>query len=227
MGKKFAGGLIVLLLATGALLAQEPKLTLTAPPTGEAFLRGTPCTIRWTHSAYYDAHPSQHVLIYWGTDQIGTPVPATQDMYVWTAGKKSDGTWLPAGTKEITLESIDYDALDGPNIRVYYFVFKAEFLRKPLEFNKNPECPACFFFDPRLIDFEIEGWEWVRLELWKSGRKLADLGKFTGGRAQSGPVKIQLDSRVGLRETAVELRVFSDRGALLLKQKMESALTGR
>jgi len=227
MKKKSVGGTILILWTAVAMFAQEPKLTLTAPPTGEAFLRGTPCTIRWTHSAYYDAHPGQHVLIYWGIDQIGTPVPATQDMYVWTAGKKSDGTWLPSGIKEITLESIDYDALDGPNVRVYFFFFKPDFLRRPLEFNKNPECPACFIIDPRLLDFEMEGLEWARLELWQSGRKLADLGKFAGGKAQSGPVKFQFDSRVGRRETAVELRVFSDRGALLLKQKMESALIGK
>jgi hypothetical protein len=227
MGKKIFAASLLIVFAAAALIAQEASLTITAPHTGDPLLRGSTCTIRWTHSAYYDVHPGQNVVIFCGSSQIGTPVPAIQNMFDWTVGRKSDGTWLPAGTYEITLESLDYDALNGPSIQIYFLVFKPDFLHRPLEFKKNPECPMCYSFDPRLMEIEMEGLDLVRLELWQSGRKLADLGKFVGGKAQSGPVKFQLDSRIGRQETGVELRAFSSRGALLLNQKMQSALTGR
>ncbi len=226
--------LLGLVLAAGAAFAQSPTFNITAPADGTIFVRGTSITVRWTHSAYYDAHPAQHAIPYCQPTgasgpvvQIAAPVPVVNNQFVWEAGRKFDGTWLAPGTYEITMESLDYDELSGPNITIVLLEFKPIFLRRKLELPRIPNVPQGFSFDPRWIELDMEGLSEVRLELFQNGKRLADLGRYGKGGWSSGPVKLQLDQRGALNPTGFELHVLSSNGKLLLKQPIDVVFQGK
>jgi len=98
--------------------AEAPNINIIAPASGANLYAGTSCTIKWTHSAYYTAHPSYTCDVYCGSFVIASHIPVIKDQFVWTVGKKADGTIVPLGTYEITIESDDYDELTGPNIKI-------------------------------------------------------------------------------------------------------------
>jgi hypothetical protein len=223
-----------LALAVGVAVAQSPTFNITAPGDGAFLRRGSSVTVQWTHSAYYDAHPGQHGIPYCQPTgsgnpvvQIASPAPIVGNQFVWTVGRKFDGTWLTPGTYEITIESDDYDELSGPNVTIFVFDFKREFLRRKIELPKIPDLPQGYFFDPRAIELEMEGLESVRIELAQNGKRLADLGRFGRGVFGSGPAKIQLDPRSIQNPTGFELLVYSTNGKMLLKQAIEVALAGK
>lgn len=222
------------ILASGAALAQSPTFNITAPADGAILLRGISVTVRWTHSAYYDAHPAQHAIPYCQPTgagspvvQIAAPVPVRNDQFVWEAGRKFDGSWLAPGQYEITMESLDYDELSGPNVTIVVLEFKPVFLRKKHQLPRIPEVPQAFSFDPRWIELQMEGLPEVRLELFQNGRRLADLGRFGKGGFSSGPVKLQLDPRGVQNPTGFEVHVLSSSGKLLLKQGIDVVLQGK
>jgi hypothetical protein len=223
-----------LLLAAGVAFAQSPTFNITAPADGAMYRRGASVTVRWTHSAFYDANPAQHAIPYCQPTgaggpvaQIAAPVPVKNDQFVWEVGRKFDGSWLAPGQYEITMESLDYDELSGPNITIFLLEFKPIFLRRKLELPRIPEVPQGFMFDPRWIELDMEGLPEVRLELLQNGKRLADLGKFGKGGWSSGPVKLQLDQRSVLNPSGFELHVLSSNGKLLLKQPIDVALQGK
>jgi hypothetical protein len=223
--KRVAVSLVLgLALAAGLVMAQLPTFNITAPADGVHLRRGSSCTIQWTHSAFYDAHPEHHGVLFCGSSQIGSPVPIKNNQCVWTVGQKSDGTWLMPGTYEITMESLDYDELSGPNITIYLLDFKPGVLARKIELNKIPDCPMCYSLDLKQIELEMEGMEWVRVELLQNGRRLADLGRYGRGGFGGGPAKIQLEERGAKNPTGFELQVFSNDGKLLLREKVNLAL---
>jgi hypothetical protein len=223
-----------LALAAGMAVAQSPTFNITGPAEGALIRRGTSVNVQWTHSAFYDTHPTQHGIPYAKaaggaspTVQIANPVPIVSGQFVWTAGQKSDGTWLLPGTYEITLESQEYNDSTGPNVTIYMFDFKRDFLRRRIEFQKIADLPMGYFLDPRAIELELEGLESVRIELLQNGKRLADLGRFGRGLFGSGPVKISLDPRSIQNPTGFELAVYSPGGKMLLKQAIDVALAGK
>ncbi|MCX6560774.1 MAG: hypothetical protein NTZ26_09720 [Candidatus Aminicenantes bacterium] len=223
-----------LAIAAGVAVAQSPTFNITAPADGVLIRRGNSVTVQWTHSAYYDTHPAQHGIPYAKSTgggspiaQIANPVPIVSGQFVWAAGQKSDGTWLPPGTYEITIESQEYNDSTGPNVTIFLLDFKREFLRRKIELPKIPDLPQGYFFDPRAIELEMEGLESVRIELAQNGKRLADLGRFGRGMFGSGPAKIQLDPRSIQNPTGFELLVYSASGKMLLKQAIDVALAGK
>jgi hypothetical protein len=208
-------------LATTVAFAQSPTFNITAPADGIHLKRGSSCTIQWTHSAFYDAHPEHHGVLFCGSSQIGSPVPIKNNQYVWTVGQKSDGTWLAPGTYEITMESLDYDELSGPNITIYLLDFKPAFLARRIELIKIPDCPQCYSFDLKQIELEMEGMGWVQVELLKNGRSIANLGRYgRRGFFDAGPVKLQLDNGAAKSPGTFELVVLSGDGKQLLREKI-------
>ncbi len=226
--------LVSLVAAAGVVFAQSPTFNITDPADGAMYRRGASVTVRWTHSAYFDAHPTQHAIPYCQPTgagapvvQIAAPVAVVANQFVWEAGRKFDGTWLAPGQYEITMESLDFDELSGPNITIFLLEFKPIFLRRKIELPRVPEVPQGFMFDPRWIELDMEGLPEVRLELVKNGKRLADLGKFGKGGWSSGPVKFQLDQRGLLNPSGFELHVYSSAGKMLLKQPIDVALQGK
>ncbi|GEM_PF-1896366 len=72
--------------------------------------------IRWAHSAYYTG-AGQTCRIFCGDQVISPAIPVINKDFVWTGGRKADGTYLPQGKSyRITIENADYDALNGPEI---------------------------------------------------------------------------------------------------------------
>ncbi len=209
-------------LALGIASAQA--FNLTAPADGIHLKRGTSCTIQWTHGLYFDQHPEQNGVLYWGSNPIGT-APIKNNQFVWTVGRKADGTWLPPGTFEITMEALDYDDTDGPSVTIYVLDFKPGILARRIELQKIPDCPACFSLDLKPIELDMEGMEFVRVELLRNGQRLADLGRYgRRGFFDAGPVKIQLDNGAAKSPGTFELVVLSGDGKQLLREKINLAL---
>lgn len=209
-------------LMAGTAVAQS--FNITAPADGIHLKRGTTCTIQWTHGLFFDQHPEQNGVLYWGSNPIGT-APIKNDQFVWTVGRKADGSWLPPGTYEITMEALDYDDTSGPNVTIYLLDFKPGVLARRFELQKIPDCPACFSFDLKQVDLEMEGMEFVRVELLHNGKRLADLGRFgRRGAFDAGPVKVQFENGTLRSPGAFELVVLSSSGKPLLREKITMAL---
>lgn len=190
MEKRVLIGGLLLLLATAVLASAQPKITITAPPNPSTLIMGTSCTIQWTHSAYFTG-TAQKCTVYCGTFAISPLIPVTQDQFVWTVGKKADGTNIPAGTYKIAIESPDYDALDGPNVTLKFLSLNWDRLGK-LRITKIPDCPMCFGLpldQLQQLNFLLP----CELELFHGQRSLGRLGKFLSGRLPTGSAKLLLD----------------------------------
>ena len=111
---------LVLALFSGlpAASVDPPNINIIAPAGGAILYAGTPCTIKWTHSSFFTAHPTYTCAVFCGSNIIASHIPVIQDQFVWTVGKKADATNIPVGTYEITIESDDYDELSGPNVQI-------------------------------------------------------------------------------------------------------------
>lgn len=76
--------------------------------------------VRWNHSGFY-TNPGQTCRIFCDGHVISPPVPVIGKDFTWTGGRKLDGTYIPQGRPyRITIESDDYDALNGPDIALVY-----------------------------------------------------------------------------------------------------------
>lgn len=221
--KKIAVALILGLCLTAGI-ASAQSFNITAPADGIHLKRGTTCTIRWTHGLFFDQHPEQNGVLYWGSNPIGT-APIKNDQFVWTVGRKSDGSWMAPGTYEITMEALDYDDTSGPSVTIYLLDFKPGVLARRLELQKIPDCPACYSLDIKPIELEMEGMEFVRIELLRNGRRLADLGRYgSRGFSDGGTVKIELDNGAVKSPGTFELVVISSAGKELLREKIGLSL---
>jgi hypothetical protein len=107
--------LAVLLLKALASWADAPLITIVSPNGHYPLFKNETEVIHWTHSGFFDAHP-QNCEIYCGGHVISSPVPVTGDSFAWTVGRKADGNYLPQGIYKITIESPDFDALNGPTV---------------------------------------------------------------------------------------------------------------
>ncbi len=210
---------LLLFLATAVIASAQAKITITAPADGSTFIFGTTCTIQWTHSAYYNG-TTQKCTVYCGMFPISPLILVTQDQFVWTVGQRADGTTMAAGTYEITIESPDYDALDGPNITIKPLMLKLDRFNKLL-ISKIPDCPMCYGFDPKQLLLEVKFPFW--LELFRGQRSLGILGKFAPGRMPTSVAKLVLDKSdlpvIQKRETGFEVRVIIDDNNRVLQTK--------
>lgn len=180
---------LLLFSATAVLAAAPFKITITAPANGSSWNYGTTCTIQWTYSSDYTG-TTQKCQVYCGSDIISPDILVTQGQFVWTVGRKADGTYIPAGTYEITIESPDYDALSGPNITINPMMLNLDRFKK-FPIKKIPDCPMCYGFDLKQLQLEVKFP--FTLELFRGRRSLGVLGKFAPGRLPTGVAKLVLD----------------------------------
>ncbi|MDH4197046.1 MAG: hypothetical protein OEW05_06550 [Candidatus Aminicenantes bacterium] len=179
-----------LFVMVSALAAASPFLiTITAPANGSSWNYGATCTVQWTYSPDYTG-TTQKCQVYCGSDIISPDILVTQGQFVWTVGRKADGTYIPAGTYEITIESLDYDALNGPNITINPLKLNLDRYNK-FPIKKIPDCPMCYGFDLKQLQLEVKFP--FTLELFRGQRSLGILGKFAPGRLPTGVAKIVLD----------------------------------
>jgi hypothetical protein len=210
----------LLILAAAALASPPFKITITAPATGSSWNYGAPCTIQWTHSADYNG-TTQKCKVFCGSNIISPDVLVTQDLFAWTVGRKADGTYIPAGTYEITIESLDYDALSGPSITINPLTLNLDRWRKLL-ISKIPDCPMCYGLSLKQLQLEVV--YPFTLELFRGQRRLGVVGKFAPGRLPTGTAKLVLEQAdlLLLRrgEAGFELRAIIDGGRLLRTQAL-------
>ncbi|MCJ7525798.1 MAG: hypothetical protein MUP71_11365 [Candidatus Aminicenantes bacterium] len=102
-----------------SMTAVDPKITITAPSGSYPLFISQTVHIRWTHSAYYTG-PGQTCRILCGSNIISPPVPVINDDFLWTVGLKHDLTYLAQGDYLITIENVDYNALNGPTVEVLH-----------------------------------------------------------------------------------------------------------
>ncbi len=207
-------------------IASGDVITITAPSTGSTFLRGTTTTIAWTHSVYFNCVP-QDCDLYCGMDVISPLVPVMQNSWVWTVGRKHDGTYLSPGTYEITLESPDYDALNGPMITIIALELKIRPYPKKVQIIKIPDCPMCYRLDPRQFELKMEGFDLVTIEVVRGRRVLARFrfSRFAPGKSVPPPAKITLTKEdlrlIKQKKQAFTVLVKSAKGQVLLKQAVQ------
>jgi len=215
MKKQLVGCFLLLFLATAVLASAPFSINITAPATGTSFNYGASCTIQWTYSADFTG-TTQKCDVYCGSYVISPPVLVTQGQFVWTVGRKADGTYIPAGTYEITIESPDYDELSGPNITINPLTLNLDRFNKLL-ISKIPDCPMCYGLP--LKQFELPVVYPFQLELFRGQRRLGVLGKFLPGRLPMGTAKLVLDKSDLLLlqsgQAGFELRAIVDNGKLL------------
>jgi hypothetical protein len=215
MKKQLCGCFLLLFLATAVLASAPFTINITAPASGTSFNYGASCTIQWTYSADFTG-TTQKCDVYCGSYVISPPVLVTQGHFDWTVGRKADGTYIPAGTYEITIESLDYDALNGPNITINPLRLNLDRFNKLL-IGKIPDCPMCYGLP--LKQFELEVLFPFTLELFRGQRRLGVLGKFAPGRLLRGNAKIVLERSdlllIQKGEAGFELRAIIEDGKLL------------
>ena len=210
-------------------IASGDVITITAPTTGQTFLRGTNTTIQWTHSVYFNCVP-QSCTLFCGMDIISPPVPVSQNSWVWTAGRKHDGTYLPPGTYEITLESPDYDALNGPVITIIALQLIIRPYPKKVRIIKILDCPMCYRLDPRQFVLKLSGLDFVSIEVVRGRRVLARFPRFAPDRPAPPPAKITLNEQdvrlIKQRKPAFTVLVKSAKGQTLLKKAVQLEVEG-
>jgi len=189
MNKSLWGCLVLLFLAGTALASPPFLITITAPANGSSWNYGATCTIQWTHSADYNG-TTQKCQVFCGSFVISPDILVTQDQFAWAVGKKADGTNIPAGTYEITIESPDYDALNGPNITINPLKINLDIFKK-LIITKIPDCPMCYGLP--LKQFEMQVVYPFTLELFRGQRRLGVVGKFAPRQLPTGTAKLVLD----------------------------------
>lgn len=200
---------------------QRPEIVLTAPASGASLRLGSACTIRWTFSSYFLVVP-QTCRIFCGDGFISPPVPVLNGEYLWTVGRKDDGTYLNAGTYPITLESDDYDALSGPMITLSAPDFRIPIRRfaEKIWLHRLPGQPLSFRVDPSELKINLgEFLEPVTILLAHGGRTLAKLGRLVPGQKLPGPVTITLSQKdcdlVRGRQSGFEILLQSTAGKIL------------
>ena len=107
---------LLLVLFSAALADVEPNLTFTAPADNSWLPINSTVVIRWTHSAYYDAHPGNVSLVIGDTSFVVSP---TADQFEWIVGKRADGTFLPAGQHVMSMEDVDYWSTSYVKVNLY------------------------------------------------------------------------------------------------------------
>lgn len=211
-------------------IASGDSINITAPPNGEILLIGTTRTIQWTHTAYFNCVP-QTCDVYCGVDTISPPVPVTQDSWVWTVGRKRDGTYLIPGTYEITLESPDYDELNGPMITIIALELDIRPYAKKIQIIKIPDCPMCFRLDPSQFYLKMKGLDFVSIEVVRGRTRLASFRRFAPGKPAPPPAKLTLTKEdlrlIEQREGAFTVLVKSAKGKVLLKQAVQLEVARR
>jgi len=205
-------------------IASGDVINITVPPSGSILLRGATTVINWTHTAYFTCVP-QSCTLFCGMDIISPPVPVTQDSFVWTVGRKHDGTYLVPGTYELTLESPDYDELSGPMITIIALELIIKPYPKKVQIIKILDCPMCYKLDPRQFILEMKGLDYVFIEVVRGSRLLARFGKFAPGKPAPPPAKITL-TKEDLRlikqgQPAFSVLVKSAKGKVLLQKNVQ------
>lgn len=107
--------LSILLLGSIFLMADAISITITQPTEGIPLIKNDTQIITWTHSSHFNTYP-QNCRIFFGSHPISPPIPVTACSFSWTVGQKADGTYIPQGLYKLTIESPDYDALNGPDL---------------------------------------------------------------------------------------------------------------
>jgi hypothetical protein len=96
------------------VLADVAEITIVEPVThGDPHIVEDWVSIRWTYSSYFADHP-QNCTIFWGPHCIAMNVPVTSGQFWWTVAKKYDGTDLPQGYLQISIQCPDFTTSDGP-----------------------------------------------------------------------------------------------------------------
>lgn len=214
------------------LVDEDDWINITGPADNSEWVRGKTCTITWTPSAYYQVFNTQPCAIFCGTHFISPPVPVLDGSFTWTVGKKRDGTWLPPGQYKITLESWDYDALNGPNItiKISDFTTMEPFLRRfevrEIPIYPIPQCPMCFKINPEELNFNRQKLkEPVTMEILRGDKVLAKLGEFGPRRALPGPVKIKFTKQefrlIKNHKAGFKLRIRSAKGKILKEKNIQ------
>jgi len=210
-------------------IASGDNINITAPSTGSTLLRSTSTTIQWTHSVYFNCVP-QNCTLFCGMDIISPPVPVTGGSFVWTVGRKHDGTYLAPGTYEITLESPDYDELNGPMITIIALELIIKPYPKRVQIIKIPDCPMCYRLDPRQFFLEMGGLDFVSIEVVRGRRLLARFARFAPNRPAPPPAKITLNEEdiklIKQRKAAFTVLVKSAKGQTLLKKSVQLEVQG-
>jgi hypothetical protein len=200
-----------------------PNITFTAPVEGDILIIGSPYTLRWTHSSFFDADfpESGMATIYCGDNDIASVDPVS-DQLPWAVGRKKDGTFMAPGNYTIDVENIDYWSTDDSNFRHVTLVLLE--LPKVLYLEEIRKCPGCYRFDPLKNKFDFRKLPLINLELLFRGELLADLGKFGSRRITPSPVKIVLKENLSVakaRPRGFELRARALGGKILLKQDVQ------
>ncbi|NIM91917.1 MAG: hypothetical protein GTO17_13340 [Candidatus Aminicenantes bacterium] len=211
-------------------IASGANINITAPSTGQIFLRGVSTTIQWTHSVYFNCVP-QNCTLFCGMDIISPPVPVTGNSFVWTVGRKHDGTYLAPGIYEITLESPDYDELSGPMITIIALELIIRPYPKKVRIIKILDCPMCYRLDPRQFVLKMSGLDFVSLEVVRGRRVLARFPRFAPNRLPPTPAKINLNEEdvrlIKQGRPAFTVLVKSAKGQTLLKKAVQLEVGGR
>lgn len=229
--KVFVLGTILLCASLAFSAGPEPLITITAPPNGATLNMCTTYTIHWTHSAYFESVP-QTCTIYCGNDVISPPIPVTQDSFVWTVGMKQNGIILqPDQSYEITIESPDYDALNGPVITIIALQLIIKPYPKQVQIIKILDCPMCYKLDPRQFVLKMSGLDFVSIEVVRGRRLLARFGRFTPDGPAPPPAKMTLNEEdvrlIKQRKPAFTVLVKSAKGKILLKKAVQLELKGQ
>lgn len=209
---------VLFFCATFMVMGSDPQITITQPTDGQFLLIGISYTIRWTHSSYFDVSRDGGQIVC-GDASIGY-APVTSDQFVWTVGQRRDGTFMAPGTYRLGIESIDYWTSEGPDLEPTINLVRLEIPRKFI-LKEIPQCPRCFYFDPRSIKFA--GVRVLELQLVCGGQMLAKLGRFSLEKISAAPVKIVLADETGFskRRQGFEIHALTPGGKLIHKQAIE------
>ena len=214
-----------------ALIDEQPQFTIIAPANNSNLMLNSSCTIRWTHSAYYDLFNAAKIelLIYKDDNSFAeyiASVPVVNDQFVWMVGKMYDGSFAPAGNYILTGEQNEYWRCNDVNIKLTGLVkplFRL-FMEK-IWLDKIPDCPMCYRLDPRQVKFDRGDLLWVDVELLRNGAVLTKLGRFGPRLAAPQPVTINLEQKMAARKMKAadkfELRFLSPKGEIVHRQAIQ------
>jgi hypothetical protein len=145
-------------------------------------------------------------------------VRISDNRYEWRAGRKADGTFVRPGRCTFHFQPVDWwVAHKYFHVNLFCLDIKPKI---PVKLTPLPNQPFHYRLDPSQLGLELEGLEYVEVDLLRGKEVVARLGRFGPSASPAGSIHVVLQKGPSrsLGKQGFELRVRAANGKVLLRQ---------